>query len=48
MTSYITMDIDHILDPADGPSPDFAYCLELVDAMNSNQDQFIKKNPYSL
>ena len=39
MVSYMSYDIDEIVDPDTGSKPDFALCMELVDAMKDSGQQ---------
>lgn len=48
MISFMSYDIDELVDPDIGPKPDFAQCMELVDAMKESGHQYIKKNAYSV
>ena len=44
MVSYMSFDIDELVDPDNSPKPDFTQCMELVDAMKDSNQQYIKKN----
>ena len=44
MVSYMSYDIDEMVDPDSGPKPEFTECMELVDAMKDSGQQLVKKN----